>query len=120
MILLELLHLMDSMGGFEPTIDGSHGFLSIDCIPESDEYIIIAFMCEEETWIHVSIYSPILVPWYGCRVKAIDPEDNYSIRIWLDTEKFLMDNWPEWINIKDKSDDRNDMAEAESQGYFDE
>lgn len=101
MILLQLLNLMDSTGEFEPTIESFHGFPSIDCRPQSDEQITIAFMCEEETWIHVSIYSPILVPWYGCRVKAIDPEDDYSIRVWLDTESFLMDKYPGWITIKE-------------------
>lgn len=99
MILLELLHLIDTVE-FEPTIDTKYGMCSIDCRPQSDLYITIAFMCEEETWIKVSIYSPILVPWYGCRIKAIDREAEDTIRIWLYTEKFLMDKYPAWINIR--------------------
>ena len=51
----------------------------IDCRPQSCNKIELRFMLEDETWITVSTYSPVLVPWYNCTVSGIDPVDNDTL-----------------------------------------
>ena len=81
-----------------PRIEGK----SLYCIPNSSIRITICFMCEEETWENVSIYSPLLVPWYDCPVTAIDPENDRSICVWMKEEDYIINqSWGQYVNVED-------------------
>ena len=102
MTLWDLLMLLEGDGYLPLTIEKlSMGRLSINCIPESVNKIEIRFMCEEETWVTVSTFSPILVPWYDCKVDALDPVDENTIGVWLDQEEYLMKGYRQYIDYKD-------------------
>lgn len=105
MKLKELLRLIESDDEFIPRVIEDNGHKSIDCRPNSIFKITICPMCEEETWLTLSIYHPILVPWYSCEVYGITPLDDESIQVWLKDSDFLINNYKEdIIYVKDESD----------------
>lgn len=106
MKLKELLRLIESDDEFIPSvIKYKNGNKTIDCRPNSVFKITICPMCEEETWLTVSIYHPILVPWYSCEVSGITPQDDESVQVWLQDVDFLFNNYKEDIvYVKDESD----------------
>ena len=102
MTLWSLLMSLEGLDYLPLTIEklpGDH--LSIDCRPESVNKIEIRFMCEEETWICVSTYSPILIPWYDCKVNALDPVDEDTIGVWLDAEHYLLERYRRFIDFEE-------------------
>lgn len=106
MTLWDILMLLEGEGYLPLEIEKHHGnHLSIDCRPESVNKIEIRFMCEEETWICLSTYSPILIPWYDCTVTAIDPVDDNTIGIWLDQENYLMQKYRQYIDYREANND---------------
>lgn len=106
MKLKELLRLIESGDEFIPSvIKYKNGNKSIDCRPNSIFKITICPMCEEETWLTVSIYHSILVPWYSCEVYGITPLDDETIQVWLKDSDFLINNYKEdIIYVEDESD----------------
>ena len=109
MTLFDVLLQIEGYNYLPLTIDhNNHGY-SIDCRPQSSYKIAICFMCEEETWITVSTYSAILIPWYDCEVNGIIPIDEDTIGVWLKTEEFLMERL--FINhIKIVEEEDNEKA----------
>lgn len=102
MKLKELLRLIESDDEFIPRVTK---YKSIDCRPKSIFKITICPMCEEETWLTVSTYHSILVPWYSCEVFGITPMDDETIQVWLKDSDFLINNYKEdIIYVEDESD----------------
>ena len=108
MILFDILMYIEGYAYLPLTIDHAidHEInrYSIDCRPQSIFNVQIRFMCEEETWITVSTYSPILIPWYDCLVSSIEPVSDNTIGIWLKTERYLMSKYPDYVKIKEQDD----------------
>ena len=102
MTLFEVLHNLEGDGYLPLKVRGFNDTdrKMIDCRPESTTMVEIRFMCEEETWITVSTFSPILVPWYNCTVNGIDPVNDHTIAIWLAFEPFLLDNYSQHIDMR--------------------
>lgn len=95
MILKELLRLIETDDEFIPEVSENQ----IYCVPSSIFKITLSPMCEEETWVTLSVYSPLLVPWYRCEVCAITPVDDATIQVWLKDREFLLENYKD--DIKD-------------------
>ena len=93
MILKELLKLIENDDEFIPEVSEHE----IYCMPNSVFKITLSPMCEEETWITLSIYSPLLVPWYRCVVESITPIDGETIQVWLKDREFLLENYKDDI-----------------------
>lgn len=110
MTLGELLLMIEGEDYLPLTIEINDKRLSIDCIPSSLFKLMICFMCEEETWIEVSTYSPILVPWYDCEVASIEPYDHDVIQVWLDSDVFLYTYYKKFLHIKNIDDDNETHA----------
>ena len=73
----------------------------IDSRPQTVFNITICFMCEEETWLRCNIQNEILIPWYDCEVKAIQPDsnDDNSICVWLKDDEYILSNFKHCIKI---------------------
>lgn len=95
MTLKELLRLIETDDDF--LVECSENVL--DCRPNSVFKVLICPMCEEETWVTFSTRSALLVPWYHCRVSAIEPYDEITIQVWLADYEFLVNNFKEDINL---------------------
>lgn len=95
MILKELLRLIESDDEFIPEVTEKEIF----CVPDSIFKITLSPMCEEVTWVTLSICSPLLVPWYRCEVYGITPIDDSTIQVWLRDREFLLENYKD--DIKD-------------------
>lgn len=93
MILKELLRLIETDDEFIPEITECQ----IYCIPNSIFKITLSPMCEEETWVTLSVYSPLLVPWYRCEISSITPVDDKTIQVWLRDREFLLENYKDDI-----------------------
>ena len=65
----------------------------IECLPNGIWKLEICFMSEEETWVYTDPYNVILVPWYHCEVVGLAPDEDFTLQIWLDYEKFLRNNY---------------------------
>lgn len=89
MILKELLRLIEGDDEFIPEVTGRE----IYCVPNSIFKITLSPMCEEETWVTLSVYSPLLVPWYRCEVCSITPANDETIQVWLRDREFLLENY---------------------------
>ena len=111
MTLGELLLMIEGEDYLPLTVEINDKRLSIDCIPSSPFKLMICFMCEEETWIEVSTYSPILVPWYDCEVASIEPYDHDVIQVWLDSDVFLYTYYKKFLRIKNIDDDNETHAD---------
>ncbi len=70
-----------------------------DTRPDTVYRVTICFMCEEETWLTCNIQNEILVPWYDCEVRSINPDDDNenSICVWLKDEAYLKKYFPQHI-----------------------
>ena len=93
MILKELLRLIETDDEFIPEVSERE----IYCVPNSVFKITLSPMCEEETWVTLSVYSPLLVPWYRCEVTSITPVDDETIQVWLRDRDFLLENYKDDI-----------------------
>ena len=105
MTLMQLLQLIEGDNYISfPLVADKSGF---DTRPQSVFKVTLCFMCEEETWVTVSTYSEILVPWYCCKVKRIhpDPYIDDSICIWLDDTEYLLSRYPQYCIIKEDPDE---------------
>lgn len=100
MTLGELLIMIEGEEYLPLTAELNDNRVSIDCIPSSPFRLMICFMCEEETWIEISTYSPILIPWYDCEVHCIEPYDKNVIQVWLDSDAFLYKLYKRFLYIK--------------------
>lgn len=95
MRLIELLDLIDSE--YFP-------FVRVDTIPSTDTELCIRFNAEDECCVLVNIESPILIPWYNCEVKCIEPDNNNSIGVWLHAGEYIKQHVPEYfIDPEDKT-----------------
>ena len=110
MTLGELLLMIEGEDYLPLTVEINDKRLSIDCRPSSPFKLLICFMCEEETWIEVSTYSPILVPWYDCEVSSIEPYDHDVIQVWLLSDVFLYTYYKKFLHIKNIDDDSETHA----------
>lgn len=104
MTLKDLLLMVEGDAYLPLTAEVNDKMLSIDCIPSSPFKLLICFMCEEETWIKVSTYSPILVPWYDCEVSSIEPYDHDVIQVWLYSDVFLYTFYKRFLHIKKEAE----------------
>lgn len=105
MTLIRLLQLIEGNDYISiPVIADKNGF---DTRPQSGFKVTLCFMCEEETWVTVSTYSEILIPWYGCRVKSIqpDPDHDDSICVWLDDTEYLLETCSGYCIRKEDPDE---------------
>lgn len=64
--------------------------------PDSVYKIRLAFMSEDETHIETYPTHPMLIPWYGCPVSAIDVDGEYVLRVWLAYEEWLPEMIEKW------------------------
>lgn len=102
MTLIQLLQLIEGYDYLTlPLLADKTGF---DTRPQSCYKVTLCFMCEEETWITVSTYSEILIPWYGCHVKSIQPDSDHAdaICVWLDDADYLLNNFSQYCIRKDE------------------
>ena len=104
MTLFQLLQLIEGQDYISiPLIADKNGF---DTRPQSCFKVTLCFMCEEETWVTVSTYSEILVPWYDCEVTSIHPDpDNYAICVWLNDTEYLLRNSSQYCKRKEDPDE---------------
>ena len=105
MTLLNLLILIEGDKHIAvPLIADKYGF---DTRPESVYKVTLCFMSEEEAWVTVSTYSEILVPWYDCEVKSIqpDPDNEDSMCVWLDDAEYLLSRYPQYCIRKEDPDE---------------
>lgn len=72
-----------------------------DVRPQTSYKVELAFMAEDETHVITYAENPIMIPWYGCKVTGIDPQEDGTLRIWLDYENFLKHH-KEWLRWKDE------------------
>lgn len=64
----------------------SNGF---DCYERTSLYIKIIFHDgDDDMNLKTVLHAPILIPWYDCKVKAIDAEDS-TIIVYLDEIEFV-------------------------------
>lgn len=82
--------------------DGRQKFDNI--LSDSVYRVRLAFMSEDETHIETYPTHPILIPWYGCPVLAIDVDDNYVLRVWLAYEDWLPDQIERWKSAHARED----------------
>jgi hypothetical protein len=101
MKLYDLLKLID--GEFFPTIltMKNNRPYEIDTRPQSVFHIMLCFMCEENTWVRVHTMNEILIPWYDCKVKCIQPHDDTTIEVWLDDKNFIYENYREYLEVEE-------------------
>ena len=71
-----------------------------DVRPQSCFKIVLAFESEEETHITAYPESPLLIPWYGCKVTGMEPDEEHTLRVWLDYENYL-NHHKEWMRGKE-------------------
>lgn len=97
MTLLDILKLIDGNEEYFPLEEDERGHF--DTRPNSAWNVTICFMCEEETWLTCNIQNEILVPWWDCEVKAINPDDEHkdSICIWLKDSEYIKKNYPQHV-----------------------
>lgn len=99
MTLFELLKLIkDDAFPLECQID-KRGRKHIYSIPNTVHQVCICFMSEEETWIRCNIENEILIPWYDCKVKALNPEDEVTLCVWLEDEEYILENYPQYLRV---------------------
>jgi len=79
----------------------------IDDRNQSVYKVILCAMCEEETHVQFEITSVFLVPWYDCRVMAIEPEDSSTIQIWLYIDEFIRCRHPDYIDWREEECKKN-------------
>lgn len=103
MTLLDVLNLIDD-NSFPPLLEISKHSRCIDTRPQSVYKVTICFMCEEETWITCNIQNEILVPWYDCEVRAIQPDTDNILQIWLKDIDYLQEHWPQHLWIEEQED----------------
>ena len=92
MKLIDVMKLMDP-DDYGPIFHPEKKYEKIDDRPLSIFKIELRFMCEEETWITVSLHSAILVPWFGCEVSSIEPVSNDTLACWMSQDDFLINNF---------------------------
>lgn len=103
MTLLDILKLI-SYDLFPPTLEKSEYSSCIDTRPQTVYKVTICFMCEEETWITCDIQNEILVPRYDCEVRAIEPDTDNTLQIWLKDVDYLQKHWPQHLWIEEQED----------------
>lgn len=92
MKLYDVLTLIDNNALEIPLYADKNGYIS--CEPQSVFKVTLRFMAEEETAVTVPISSPLLIPWYDCKVKAINPNDvEDSMDVWLDYSEYVLKKW---------------------------
>lgn len=77
---------------------------TIDSRPDSVFTITICFMSENETWVTVNVASEILVPWYDCKVQAIQGgsgDKKNNIEVWLRDVDYVKKHWARHIKWAD-------------------
>ena len=84
--LRQVLQLLDSC---QPLPDEWTSGDYSDIRPRSSYKVCLCFMCEEETWVRTYPGHPILIPWYGCLVTSISPQEDDTLEIWLDYGKHI-------------------------------
>ena len=98
MVLSDVLKMINcNEDDYKPTINNDGFHLDLDCRPVINRYVMICFMCEEETWEKYNISSPILIPWYDCTVSSLEPVDDRTIGVWLSEEKYILDHWKDKV-----------------------
>ena len=58
-------------------------------LPRSALKVNICFMSEPDTWINTYATHPILIPWYSCPVRSVQPSKDFTLDIWIGYEGFL-------------------------------
>ena len=107
MTLIQLLQLIEGRSYISiPLIADKTGF---DTRPQSCYKVTLCFMCEEETWVTVSTYSEILVPWYDCEVKSIQPDADHddAICVWLNDTEYLLRNSSQYCIRREEDPDEH-------------
>ena len=103
MKLIDILNMI-SKDLFPPTLQIDKYSKCIDTWPESIYKVTICFMCEEETWITCNIQNEILVPWYECEVRAIEPGTDHTLEIRLKDVDYLQEHWPQHLFVEGEED----------------
>ena len=94
--LRDIIRLIDEDAG--PAYDPGKKYDEFDDRPQSVFNVQLRFMSEKETWITVSIYSTLLIPWYDCGVSAIEPEEGNVLGVWLKHEDYLHEHFQDALN----------------------
>lgn len=104
MKLYEVLAMIDCTSLELPLYANERG--QIDCMPQSIYKVTIRTMAEAETAVTFPISSPLLIPWYDCKVLGFSPNDiPDSMDIWLDYNSYILKKWKSKILQEVSEDD---------------
>lgn len=103
MKLYEVLAMIDCTGLELPLYANERG--QIDCAPQSIYKVTIRTMSEGETAVTFPISSPLLIPWYDCKVLGFSPNDvQNSMDVWLDYSRYVLKKWKSKVLQEDADD----------------
>ena len=103
MKLYDVLTMIDSSNLELPLIVQANG--DIPCEPQSVFKVTLRFMAEDETAVTVPISSPLLIPWYDCKVTSFSPNDIAdSMDVWLDYCPYVVKKWKNKVICDDESE----------------
>lgn len=103
MNLYDILKMIDSINLELPLIVNADG--SIPCEPQSVFKVTLRFMAEDETAVTVPISSPLLIPWYDCKVTSFKPNEiEDSMDVWLDYCPYVVKKWKNKVIFDDESE----------------
>lgn len=103
MNLYDILKMIDHISLELPLIVNADG--SIPCEPQSVFKVTLRFMAEDETAVTVPISSPLLIPWYDCKVTSFNPNEiEDSMDVWLDYCPYVVKKWKNKVLFDDESE----------------
>lgn len=85
MKLIEILKMIDKHYDYESDMPVK----DYDIRPQSPFKIQLCFMCEEETWLNVSIYHPILRQYYYADVDSFYPAEEDVLAVWINEKDWF-------------------------------
>ena len=100
------LKLIDFLKLLEPDISPIEYYAGFECFNEFKTSYDVRIQFGEDQYVKCSISNPILVPWYDETVKAITPENECCIDIWLDSSG-IRSMYSEYFK-EVKADEQND------------
>ena len=103
MKLYDILKMIDYSCLELPLVVDADG--SIPCEPLCVFIVSLRFMAEDETAVTVPISSPLLIPWYDCKVTSFSPNDIAdSMDVWLDYCPYVAKKWKNKVLFDDESE----------------
>lgn len=101
--LYDLLKMIDCSDLELPLYANEKG--EILCEPQSVYKVTLRFMAEDDTAVTVPISSPLLIPWYDCKVWSFSPNDvEDSMDVWLQYSEYVREKWSNKILFEEAID----------------